>query len=318
MSDIAAPHDSSEAAGSGAKPEQEVWLQQTLGLDAASYDSEQGGQGGVKGALKAAKKMLKPKKPVPRASLGPAQTARATKLMDAMTPKDRADVEAILTKAKPAEKQYVEKALASNHTARDIKTFYSKIAGKDVKWMERNLHVVGEPSGKGIKQQWRDSCGPTTVQAMMGELDPVYALKLRMENPNLDRANDESGATKNPKAAAEQKLILEGKGGKAVDRGSTEQELDAAGNKVNCGMPLADALNDKTSTTGLEFAKKRSIRTRSATSSPRSMPPSRVACLSRSALQTRQGAISSSSLARTPARRAATASTTPMTARLSP
>ena len=40
---------------------------------------------------------------------------------------------------------------------------------------------MGLAKGKGIKQQWHDSCAPTTMQAMMGELDPIYALKLHEE-----------------------------------------------------------------------------------------------------------------------------------------
>ena len=254
MSDIALPDDASVDPGPGAKPEYDAWVQQTLGLDVASHRSAGSGSGGVGRAVTKIKKMLKPKKPVPRASLGPAQTARATNLLDKMPEKDRADVEAILTKAKPAEKQYVEKALATNHTARDIKTFYAKISGKDAKWMGMNLHVVGEPSGKGIKQQWRDTCGPTTVQAMMGELDPIYALKLRTENPNLDSVDGDSGTKKNPKAAAEQKRILEKDGGKAVSRSSGQQDKLADGGDRDYGMELDGALNDKKGTTGLEFA----------------------------------------------------------------
>ena len=137
--------------------------------------------------------------------------------------------------------------MVSNHlTNRTLITFNiifaKKIKGKDQKWLDENLHLVGLSEGKGIKQQWHDSCGPTTVQAMMGELDPLYALKLHEENTDITSVDDSDGTKKNSKMAAEQKTILEGHGGIAASRDSHGQ-----------GMSLGGTLNEQTDKIGLKF-----------------------------------------------------------------
>lgn len=188
------------------------------------------------------KKKPEPQKPVPRADLGKPQQDRADKLLGAMSDDDKAKVQKILDDAPEGEKKYLTKALASKHSAAEIEAFSKKIAGKDQKWMDENLHLVGLSSGKGIKQQWADSCGPTTVQAMMGELDPVYALKLHEENKNITDADDSSGTAMNEKMAEEQRKNLEKYGGIAVDR-----------DHHGAGMTLGGLLNDQTDKIGVKF-----------------------------------------------------------------
>jgi hypothetical protein len=157
--------------------------------------------------------------------LGKAQTDRADKLLGAMSKEDQAKVGELLEKAKPEEMKYLQKALASSHSAAELDAFYKAIAGKDKAWMDANLHVVGDSKGQGIKQQWECSCGPTTIQAMKGELDPIYALKLRTENPHLTEAKDDDATALNPNMAAEQKSILVGHGGIATNRDTTGQGM---------------------------------------------------------------------------------------------
>jgi hypothetical protein len=196
----------------------------------------------VEGVVKKVKEAFTPPPPVKPGEAGPAQTDRADKLLKGMPPEDQAKVKKLLDEAPPQEKGYLQKALASKHTAAELEEFHKQIAGKDAAWLEKNLHVVGQSQGKGIKQQWHDSCGPTTIQAMKAELDPIYALKLRTENPNFQEADNSDGTKLNPKMADEQKTILTGKGGIARNRDSSGK-----------GMPLTDALNDQTATTGLKF-----------------------------------------------------------------
>jgi hypothetical protein len=174
--------------------------------------------------------------------LGQAQTDRASKLLAAMPQQDRERVDPLLQKAKPNEKKYLQKALASSHSADELDAFYKQIAGKNQAWMDRNLHVVGGSKGKGIKQQWQASCAPTTVEAMKAELDPIYALKLWKENPKLTEANKSDGTAVNPKLAEDQKAMLVAKGGIATNR-------DTKGT----GMKIRDALNEQKAVTGLEF-----------------------------------------------------------------
>jgi Papain-like cysteine protease AvrRpt2 len=133
--------------------------------------------------------------------------------------------------------------LASKHSAAELEAFSKKIAGKDQKWLNDNLHLVGQSNGKGIKQQWHDSCGPTTVQAMMGELDPIYALKLHEQNTDITSVDDSDGERRNPLMAEQQKTWLEGHGGTAVSRDGTGGQ----------GMPLDGLLNEQTSKIGLKF-----------------------------------------------------------------
>ena len=238
---------------------QVLWVQKTLGVTRPAEPADGttpagGGAGDASGGgvfddiknfvveLFTGEKAVKPADPVPRVELGKAQTDRSDKLLAAMSKDDQAKVGELLEKAKPEEKKYLQKALASNHSAAELDTFYKQIAGKDKAWMDVNLHVVGDSQGKGIKQQWECSCGPTTIQAMRGELDPVYALKLRTDNPHLTEAKDDDATALNPNMAADQKAILVGHGGIATNR-------DTDGK----GISLGGALNEQKGVTGLKF-----------------------------------------------------------------
>jgi hypothetical protein len=191
-------------------------------------------------------KFVKPKAPMKPVEAGKVQTDRADKLLKAMPEEDQKKVQKLLDDAPAQEKGYLLKAVASKHSAQEIEDFQKKIAGKDEEWLQKNLHVVGQSKGKGIKQQWSDSCGPTTMQAMKAELDPVYALKLRGENKDFEDANDKDGTKVNPKMAEEQKDILTRLGkGTAVARGKDG----------GVGMALGAGLNsdEYKTATGLKF-----------------------------------------------------------------
>ena len=189
----------------------------------------------------------KPAPPVPRADLGKPQQDRADKLLKEMPDDDQKKVKKLLDDATPDKRKYLTKALASKHTAAELEAFAKEISGMDQKTMDEKLHLVGLSSGKGIKQQWHDSCGPTTVQAMMGELDPIYALKLHNENPDLTAADNSDGAKKNPKMAEEQRKMLEVTGhGSAVSRDQHEG--------VGAGMDITGLLGDQTPKIGVKFA----------------------------------------------------------------
>lgn len=269
-------------AAPAATPQQDSWLNDTLGLDVGSYgQSEEPEAGGffgdiaktaakVVGAIgsplaaigevvqeaaetigetvvdvgKAIVKLFEPPPPVKRAELGPAQTTRATKLLDKMPPEDKKKVQDILDAAKPDEAKYVQKALASKHSAAEIDEFYKKIKGKDAAWLDKNLHVTGESDGTGIRQQWHDSCGPTTTQAMKAELDPIYALKLRSEAKDVHQMDETDGTKVNPKMAEEQRSMLVGEGGIAVNRDDPDNGK---------GIPLTGLLNKQSDTTGFDF-----------------------------------------------------------------
>jgi hypothetical protein len=245
-------------------PEQNQWLVKALRVRLPPYSATAGaaapvGEGaedgsGVKEVFgkvadfigKVAKQIFKPAQPVPRAALGKAQQDRGDKLLKAMSKEDQEKVNKLLANAKGDEKSYLTKAIASKHSAAELEQFAKKIAGKDQKWTNDNLHLVGDSSGTGIKQQWHDSCGPTTTQAMMGELDPVYALKLHEENAQVTKVDEKDGEKLNPKMADEQKAWLEGHGGIAKSR----DPVTSTGGK---GIALGGLLNEQTSKIGVKF-----------------------------------------------------------------
>lgn len=214
--------------------EQNAWVLRALGLDLGPVESRQegGATGGKPNAAVRAFRAIKnkisppPPKPVPRTELGTDQETRGNKLLQSMSTDDQKKVNTLLEKATPKQQKYLKKALATKHTADELQSFFDEIDGKDDTWMQNNLHVVGDSKGKGIMQQWQCSCGPTTVQAIRGELDPIYALKLHKDNPNLIKADDKDATKLNPNMAQEQKDMLEFGKGVATPRNKEGKGLD--------------------------------------------------------------------------------------------
>lgn len=198
--------------------------------------------------------------------VGPAQADRAKATEDALKPEDKKKYHEIVDAAKSdQEKQYITKGLAAGHSVAELKTFADKIAGKDAKWLQDNLSLTGNSAGKGVKQQWSMSCNATAQEAVRGEMDPVYALKMHEDNPKLTDAyesdptkttadNMKAAATLNPTLAADQKTLLQTanpdgtKGGDAVPRSSGM----AAGGRWN-----TDLLNKVTAETGISYSSKK-------------------------------------------------------------
>lgn len=181
--------------------------------------------------------------------LGSEQTGRAGELEKKLSPDDQKKYQDLLAKAKtPKEKSYVTKGLAAGHSVTELATFAAKIAGKDEKWMQDNLSLTGHSDGKGVKQQWSHSCGPTTFEAVMGELDPLYALKMTEENAHLSDVDTADANKLNPKMAADQKAMLV-----ASPRGVAVSRDQAASGK---GMWITDNLNKVAASTGLKYDNK--------------------------------------------------------------
>jgi hypothetical protein len=87
-----------------------------------------------------------------------------------------------------AELAFLCKALAADRGVADIATFAATIRGKDRAWLLANLNVADETTAQGastmgIQQQWQMSCGPTTVQTLHAQNDPIYALQLMSSGP---------------------------------------------------------------------------------------------------------------------------------------
>ena len=186
--------------------------------------------------------------------LGSAQTKRLAVITKDLSSADKARFKAVMdAAATPAEKAYIGKGLAAGHSIKTVEAFAAKIAGKDAKWMQDNLSLTGNSEGKGVKQQWSMSCNATAQEAVRGAMDPIYALKMHEDNPDLTEADEASGTSLNPRLAEEQKKLLESanpdgsKGGDAVARGSGI----AAQGRWN-----TDLLNKIKSTTGASYEKR--------------------------------------------------------------
>jgi len=74
--------------------------------------------------------------------------------------------------------------------------------------MQDHLKLTGSSTGTGVQQQFMMACNVTTAEAVRGELDPIYALKVHDDNPNLGKLDDKNPDRMNPNLAAEQRAML--------------------------------------------------------------------------------------------------------------
>ena len=192
-----------------------------------------------------------PAKPAaPPPSVGPVQQKRADAAKAKLSPDDQTKYQTLLDGAKSEkEKVYFAKGLASGHSVAELQGFQAKIAGKDEKWMQDNLSLTGDSNGKGVKQQWMMSCNATTAEAVRGELDPLYALKMHEDNPNLTQRDNDDGAKLNPNLAADQKALLETDDG----TGYKGKALSVNKDTEHKGRWNTDLLNNVKDSTGVEY-----------------------------------------------------------------
>lgn len=191
-------------------------------------------------------------KEVEPAILGDTQNARADAVMKKLPEADQKEVKGLMDAAKSeAEKQYILKGVAAGHTVAELKEFAKKVQGKDDTWMRDHLSVTGSSTGSGVKQQWSQSCNATAAQAVKAQMDPLYALKLHEENPQLDDADNTDGTKMNPKLAAEQKAGLESdyKGGIAGAGKGVATPRTGGGS----GRWADDLLNNQSDSTGVSY-----------------------------------------------------------------
>ncbi len=225
----------------------EQWVLDTFGVDPRDYD-RRSGTGQASPAL-AAETPPNPQPAGPRAPGGPlppAQKHRADAALARLSPADQAHVNKLLDGAgSEAERQYVLKALAAGHGVAELAAFDREIHGKDAAWLNDHLRLVGSSHGRGIMQQWSYSCGPTTVEAIRGELDPIYALHIRRQNPNFETADDADPTRANPHIAADQKAMLEQGGGNPTSRDDPKRR--------GAGLVFQTLLNTQTAHTGQTY-----------------------------------------------------------------
>jgi DNA repair exonuclease SbcCD ATPase subunit len=193
---------------------------------------------------------------IDRKVIGSAQKERADKKLESLDEASRKRFNDLSNNAKtPEERDYLSKALAANYSIDEIEAFAKKINGKDKDWLQNNLKLTGNTDGKGVKQQWSHSCNATTTQALRGELDPLYSLKLHEENKDITKADNADGTKENPKLADEQKKALESEySGKAAGKhsGVAASRDDPTG--TGSGRWADDLMNKSSDVTGVEYA----------------------------------------------------------------
>lgn len=141
--------------------------------------------------------------------IGAYQRERASRSYGALSPAEQDHFDLLLAEhaENPAAQAVLLKGLASGNELDDLDWLGQQLEGKDAAWIEQNTTLTGDGTN-GLVQAYSHSCVPTTMQALHGEFDPVYALKLRQDGDVT--AVDSVDPLKHAKdAALEQKAGLE-------------------------------------------------------------------------------------------------------------
>lgn len=147
------------------------------------------------------------------------QVRRARRFLDALPAEKFGLFRYALYQARSdLERAFLFKALAAARTVEHIIAFAAIIQGRGDAWLMRWLNVADSPaaagggSGTGIQQQFTHACGPTSVQTVRAENDPIYALWIHQGGAIYGTA------TGNTRMTSEQSTLLTGAGGVADPR----------------------------------------------------------------------------------------------------
>ncbi|MCO5172282.1 MAG: hypothetical protein M9894_38785 [Planctomycetes bacterium] len=179
-------------------------------------------------------------------TLGAHQAGRVLPAYDALTPAERAAFDGLLRRFsdQPAVRDQLLKALAASSGLDDVTWLAGALDGRDAAWIAANTRLAppGE-AGPAVRQQFSDSCVPTTAQALRAEYDPVYALRTRLANPDVTGADDHDPMAMNPALAEEQRDVLLRYHGGPAPRASQD----------GWGIEVTRPLNDVAAFTGLTY-----------------------------------------------------------------
>lgn len=180
------------------------------------------------------------------ATLGAHQASRVLPAYEALPPADRAAFDALLARfaGQPAVRDQLLKALAASNAVDDVAWLAGELDGRDPAWIAASTRLTppGE-AGPALRQQFSDSCVPTTAQALRAEYDPVYALRTRQANPDVTGADDHDPMAMNPALAEEQRDVLLRYAGGPAPRASQD----------GWGIEVTRPLNDVAAFTGLTY-----------------------------------------------------------------
>ncbi len=165
----------------------------------------------------------------------------------------KATFEKALADAKSdCERAYIWKAFAACHTLNECAAFGKKISGKSDTWLKDNLSLTGNSNGKGVQQQWSYSCNATTAEAVRGQMDPVYALQVHEDNPNMGWSTGPTRPRRTQNLAEDQRKMLTStyKGDAAGDHAGVATGRDQAGGS---GRWADDLFNQSSNATGVTY-----------------------------------------------------------------
>jgi hypothetical protein len=195
----------------------------------------------------------------------PIMASRVPGAVGALSDADHTAFRAILGAAgSNTERVFICKAIASGHRVAELYEFALLIRGMSDPWLIQNLNVVSVTStadsgaGTGIIQQFGNSCGPTSVQVIAAEADPVYALDLNSSGSigtAPGQAATNPGSIGNTLAASGQSVILTshaaGGGG-----GAPEDRQLPVGTSTRGGAWVEADMNARRQATGVEYTRK--------------------------------------------------------------
>jgi hypothetical protein len=198
---------------------------------------------------------VKPVTPQPVGGLSQYINQRVTTRLNALPQQQQQRYQDLTKRAASAEERiYLAKAFAAGNDFTALESFANTIRGKDKNWLRDNCHLCNSTTMTGLKQQFSHSCGPAMVHVLVGEVDPIYAYRLRQANPNYAKADDRNGLAMNPDQAKKEKDWLESPyAGTGAQGGAAVARVGAAGGR---GRWCEDIINQFTDKTGLTYRAK--------------------------------------------------------------
>lgn len=189
------------------------------------------------------------------------QYTRVEPRVNALSDADWTQFHSILENAaSDMEFAFLCKALAAQRSIMDISKFADRIRGMSERWLMRNLMAVNlstrmdpttsDPEERGIMQQYGNSCGPTSVQLLHAQADPIYALELRSGGPidvAAQQAASNPSSVTNTTLANEQRDILAGHAAAGTGFAASDRSKPGPGAWVESNM------NAMSAATGLTY-----------------------------------------------------------------
>jgi hypothetical protein len=115
--------------------------------------------------------------------LGNAQLTRLAEIMAAMTPAERARLDAVLGQNSALAQAYILKALSAGNPLSRVLTFAGQIRGEPNPWLIDHLSLGGIPGelsydGVPLIQSTQTECGSASIVAAQALSDPIFAYGL--------------------------------------------------------------------------------------------------------------------------------------------